>query len=82
MSDTNNRDDELNNLLGFLYGENSYNGVWFRSTPEGANGAYWWRKELRRLIKKEREVIRKEYVAQVKVLEQQVTALKDKQEKE
>lgn len=51
---TTQADDELDKLLSFLEGYSDYDGRWFGDTPEGAVGAFWWRKHLRKAIEAER----------------------------
>lgn len=42
----------MNKLIGFLLGENEYDGVWFSENHPG-KPSFWWRKELRKAIAQE-----------------------------
>ena len=40
-----------NDIIKFLLGEESFDGVWFGEKHPTEQGAFWWRKYLRQFIK-------------------------------
>ena len=44
------RQSELEVFLKFLGGSGEYKGRWFGDRPNGTDGAYFWRKDLRPII--------------------------------
>ena len=39
-----------NDIIKFLLGEESFDGVWFGEKHQTEQGAFWWRKHLRQFI--------------------------------
>lgn len=39
-----------NDIIKFLLGEDSFDGVWFGEKHPNEQGAFWWRKHLRQFI--------------------------------
>uniref|UniRef100_UPI004048916E hypothetical protein n=1 Tax=Roseivirga sp. TaxID=1964215 RepID=UPI004048916E len=39
-----------NDIIKFLLGEDSFDGVWFGENHPTEQGAFWWRKHLRQFI--------------------------------
>ena len=42
--------DEQIDFLNFLYGAGEWDGVWFESKHPTKRGAFWWRKDMKRLF--------------------------------
>ena len=42
--------DEQIEFLNFLYGAGEWDGVWFEGKHPTKRGAFWWRKDMKRLF--------------------------------
>lgn len=51
-----------NDIIKFLLGEESFDGVWFGEKHPTEQGTFWWRKHLRQFINENQALrIHKEY---------------------
>lgn len=42
--------EEYRQLIDFLHGRSPWKGRWFGDKPSGTHGAFWWRREMDKII--------------------------------